>query len=79
MADENEKWAVNVAFVAKNERVAKKILKYLEEQEDAGEIEDSTGIDGPYDSLQLMLKRRSENLALDAKTSSSTGEDDEIE
>ena len=78
MADENEKWAVNVAFVAKSEQVAKKILKYLEEQEDAGEIEDSTGIDGPYDSLQLMLKRRSENLALDAKTPSSTGEDDEI-
>lgn len=62
----DEKWAANIAFVGSKEKV-KKILEMVEELEDAGEIEDYTGIDGPYDSLQLMLKRRVENLSLEAK------------
>lgn len=62
MSDE-EKWATNVAFVG-NEATVKKILKKLGELEESGEIEDLTGIEGPFDSLQPMLKRRVENLAL---------------
>lgn len=62
----DEKWAANIAFVGNKEKV-KKILEMVEQLEDAGEIEDYTGIEGPYDSLQLMLKRRVENLSLEAK------------
>jgi|GEM_PF-3120589 len=62
----DEKWAANIAFVGSKEKV-KQILEMVEELENAGEIEDYTGIEGPYDSLQLMLKRRVENLSLEAK------------
>lgn len=62
----DEKWAANIAFVGSKETV-KKIIEMIEELEDNGEIEDYTGIEGPYDSLQLMLKRRVENLSLEAK------------
>lgn len=62
---DKEKWATNVAFVG-DEKTVKKILKKLGELEGGGEIQDLTGIEGPFDSLQLMLKRRVENLALDA-------------
>jgi hypothetical protein len=60
---DDEKWATNVAFVG-NEETVKKILKKLGQLEESGEIEDLTGIEGPFDSLQPMLKRRVENLAL---------------
>lgn len=60
---DDEKWATNVAFVGSEETV-KKILKKLSQLEESGEIEDLTGIEGPFDSLQPMLKRRVENLAL---------------
>ena len=59
----DEKWAANIAFVGSKEKV-KKILKIVEELEDNGDIEDYTGIEGPFDSLQLMLKRRVENLVV---------------
>ena len=62
----DEKWAANIAFTGSKENV-KKILALVEELEDKGEIEDYTEIDGPYDSLQLMLKRRVENLSLEPK------------
>ncbi|EJD6080890.1 hypothetical protein M0L39_RS09835 [Providencia rettgeri] len=62
----DRKWAANIAFVGSKDKV-KKILEMVEQLDDAGEIEDYTGIDGPYDSLQLMLKRRVENLSLQAK------------
>jgi hypothetical protein len=62
----DEKWAANIAFTGSKENV-KKILAMVEELEDKGEIEDYTEIDGPYDSLQQMLKRRVENLSLEAK------------
>ncbi|MDV6344063.1 hypothetical protein [Nitrosomonas sp. Is37] len=45
-----------------------KILDYVDELEQKGEIDDLTGIDGPFESLQLMLKRRNENLALQANS-----------
>ena len=60
---EDEKWATNIAFVG-NEKTVKKVLKKLNELEEKGEIEDLTGIEGPFDSLQVMLKRRAENLSL---------------
>ncbi|WP_445778316.1 hypothetical protein [Shewanella sp.] len=60
---DDEKWATNVAFVG-NEETVKKILKKLNQLEESGEIEDLTGIEGPFESLQPMLKRRVENLAL---------------
>lgn len=63
---EEEKWAANIAFVGSKEKV-KAILKMVDELEEQGHIEDYTGIEGPYDSLQLMLKRRVENLVLGAK------------
>ncbi|HCE3205328.1 hypothetical protein P3633_22850 [Vibrio parahaemolyticus] len=62
---EDEKWATNLAFVG-NEQTVKKIIRKLNELEDSGEIEDLTGIEGPFESLQPMLKRRVENLALGA-------------
>tara|TARA_B100000683_G_C12483860_1_gene552362 strand:- start:1077 stop:1292 length:216 start_codon:yes stop_codon:yes gene_type:complete len=62
MADK-EKWAANIAFTGSEEAV-KKVIDFVEELEENGEVEDYTEIDGPYESLQLMLKRRVENLAL---------------
>jgi hypothetical protein len=66
MSDE-EKWAANVAFVG-DEKTVKKILKKLSELEEKGEITDLTGIEGPFDSLQKLLKRRVDNLALGINT-----------
>ncbi|MHA7122286.1 hypothetical protein ACWV16_16480 [Achromobacter xylosoxidans] len=65
MAENNEKkkWAANIAFTG-DEDTVKKVLDFVERLEGEGKIGDYTGIDGPYDSLQLMLKRRVENLAL---------------
>jgi len=67
MEDEKieEKWAGNFAFTG-NEATVKKVKKILDELEANGEIDDITGILGPHESLQLMLKRRVENLALGA-------------
>ncbi|MDH2528313.1 hypothetical protein QDR63_18820 [Acinetobacter baumannii] len=76
MEDKDEKWAVNIAFVAQNKETARLVLDFIDSLEDDGKIEDSTGIHGPFDSLQLMLKRRAENLALDVKQLP-TEEDDE--
>lgn len=65
MAESNEKkkWAANIAFTG-DEDTVKKVLDFVEGLENEGRIGDYTGIDGPYESLQLMLKRRVENLAL---------------
>lgn len=60
---DNEPWAANIAFTG-SKSATKKILKMIDELEEDGEIKDVTGIEGPYESLQLMLKRRSENLKL---------------
>jgi hypothetical protein len=62
-----EKWAVNVAFVC-DEKTAKRVLKAISGLEEKGEITDLTGIEGPYNSLQIMLKRRLENLTLGVNT-----------
>ena len=58
-----EKWAANIAFTG-DEATVKKVIKLVESLEEEGKVGDFTWIDGPYDSLQLMLKRRAENLAL---------------
>ncbi|MBK1820493.1 hypothetical protein [Burkholderia orbicola] len=66
MADDKkveEKWAANIAFTG-DEQTVKKVLNFLDGLENEGKIGDYTGINGPYESLQLMLKRRVENLAL---------------
>ncbi|SMF22312.1 hypothetical protein [Pseudogulbenkiania subflava] len=68
-----EKWAANIAFVGSKEKV-KEILKMIEKLEEQGELEDYTGIEGPYDSLQLMLKRRNENLALEVGVNNTQGQ-----
>lgn len=84
---EDEKWATNIAFVG-NEKTVKKVIKKLNELEEKGEIEDLTGIEGPFDSLQVMLKRRVDNLslviiddsepkAIDTKTNKSIAEESE--
>lgn len=51
---DDEKWATNVAFVGSEETV-KKILKKLGQLEESGEIEDLTGIEGPFDSFSQCL------------------------
>lgn len=61
-----EKWAANVAFVG-NKDTVKKILDIINELEESGELQDCTGIDGPYDSLQDLLKRRVDNLLLESQ------------
>lgn len=58
-----EKWAANIAFTG-DEATVKKVIKLVESLENEGKIDDFTWIDGPHESLQLMLKRRVENLAL---------------
>lgn len=67
MADDKkpeEKWAANIAFTG-DEATVKKVIKLVESLESEGKIDDFTWIDGPHESLQLMLKRRVENLALE--------------
>jgi hypothetical protein len=61
--ESQEKWAANIAFVGDKETV-KELLKMFSKLEEEGRIKDFNKIDGPYDSLQTMLKRRKENLAL---------------
>lgn len=66
MADDKnieEKWAANIAFTG-DEATVKKVIRLVESLESEGKIDDFTWIDGPHESLQLMLKRRVENLAL---------------
>ena len=60
---DNDMWAANIAFTGSKAQI-KEILNFVEEFEEAGKIDDYTGIHGPFESLQLMLKRRKENLAL---------------
>jgi len=69
-AKNEEKWAANFAFTG-SEATVKEVKKFLDSLEASGKIDDMTGISGPHESLQLMLKRRVENLALGA-TSEST-------
>ncbi|WP_124616225.1 hypothetical protein [Burkholderia contaminans] len=59
----DNKWAANIAFTG-DEATVKKVIKFVESLEGEGKVGDFTWIDGPYESLQLMLKRRVENLAL---------------
>ena len=61
-----EKWAATVAFVG-NKDTVKKILDIINGLEESGELQDCTGIDGPYDSLQDLLKRRVDNLLLESQ------------
>jgi hypothetical protein len=63
MSDDNEKWAANIAFVG-NKKEVKQLLKMFQESEEGGHIQDLNLIEGPFDSLQLMLKKRKENLFL---------------
>lgn len=58
-----DQWATNIAFTG-DEATVKMVIKFVENLEDEGKIKDFTRIDGPYESLQLMLKRRVENLGL---------------
>ena len=62
--NEKEKWAANFAFTG-NEEAIKKVKDLLNNLEESGHINDVTGISGPFESLQLMLKRRVENLSLE--------------
>lgn len=71
MSDE-EKWAANVAFVGNKEAV-REILKLVNSLEENGKINEVTSIDGPYESLQLMLKRRVENLSLEVSQNNTDG------
>jgi uncharacterized protein YjgD (DUF1641 family) len=66
---DSEKWAANVAFVG-NKDTVKKILNMINELEESGELQDCTGIDGPFDSLQDLLKRRADNLMLESQADS---------
>lgn len=65
--NENESWAANIAFVG-DEKTVQEVLEFIEEKEAAGKITDLLTLDGPFDSMQLMLKRRKENLMLEART-----------
>lgn len=64
--NEKEPWAANIAFVA-DEETFKQVIEFIEEKEAEGKIKDLLTLDGPYDSMQLMLKRRKENLMLEAR------------
>ena len=63
---ENEKWAVNIAFVGDKELVMD-IIKQVEYLEEQGHLNDCTTIQGPFESLQGMLKDRIKNLGLITK------------
>lgn len=65
--NENEPWAANIAFVG-DEKTVQEVLEFIEEKEAEGKIKDVLTLDGPFDSMQLMLKRRKENLMLEART-----------
>lgn len=66
---QKESWAANIAFVSDEETV-QEIYELLEKKESEGKIKDLLTMDGPYDSLQLMLKRRKENFRLETKPQS---------
>jgi len=59
----DDQWTANIGISGKKETV-KKILKFIEAEEEEGNLTEVSRIDGPDKSLRLMMKRRKENLAL---------------
>lgn len=70
---QNEPWAANIAFVSDEETV-QEIYELLERKEAEGKIKELLTMDGPHESLQLMLKRRKENFQLETKPKSDDSE-----
>lgn len=62
-SDDEQKWAINLAFTGTKKEI-KDLVRRLQDREEQGGIQDLNLIEGPYNSLQEMLKDRGKNLGI---------------
>jgi len=75
MSDKSkDPWTANIGISGDKETV-QKIIKLIEAEEEEGKLTEVSRIDGPYESLRLMMKRRQENLALEINERPEESED----